>query len=133
MQLMVHQLRIFIVRKSLCWSSPNLDLNLKIILGDKAIFIKIFLNVFNHWLGYVSPCHLRIADKLCFAIFIACIKSTFLTFLLLFWGALLGARWIFKTVRNNRENISNFIYNTYNLTETTFQKVKVSVNRNKFN
>ena len=62
-----------------------------------------------------------------------CIISTFLTLLLLGWGALLGARWIFKTVRNNRENIINFIYNTYNLPETTFQKVKVSVSRNKFN
>ena len=38
-----------------------------------------------------------------------------------------------KTGRNKRENISNFIYNAYNLPETTFQKVKVSVNRNKFN
>ena len=56
----------------------------------------------------------------------ACIKSTFTTLLFLGWGALLGARWIFKTVRNNRENISNFIYNAYNLPETTFQKVKVS-------
>ena len=37
-----------------------------------------------------------------------------------------------KTVRNNRENISNFIYNTYNLPETTFQKFKVSDSRNKF-
>ena len=63
----------------------------------------------------------------------ACIISIFSTLLLLGWGALLGARWIFKTVRNNRENISNFIYNAYNLPETTFQKVKVSVNRNKFN
>ena len=62
----------------------------------------------------------------------ACIISTFSTLLLLGWGALLGARWIFKTVRNNRENISNFIYNAYNLPETTFQKFKVSVNRNKF-
>ena len=62
-----------------------------------------------------------------------CIISTFSILLLLFWGGLLGARWIFKTVRNNRENIRNFIYNAYNLPETTFQKVKVSVNRNKFN
>ena len=63
----------------------------------------------------------------------ACIISTFSTLILLGWGALLGARWIFKTFSNNRENISNFIYNAYNLPETTFQKVKVSVNRNKFN
>ena len=63
----------------------------------------------------------------------ACIKSTFTILLFLGWGALLGGRWILKTVRNNRENISNFINNAYNLPETTFQKVKVSVNRNKFN
>ena len=81
----------------------------------------------------MSPCHLRIAVQFCCHNQVACIISTFLTPLLLGWGALLGARWIFKTVRNNRENISNFIYNTYNLPETTFQKVKVSVSRNKFN
>ena len=63
----------------------------------------------------------------------ACIISTLSTLLFLGLGALLGAIWILKTVRNNRENISNFIYNAYNLPETTFQKVKVSVNRNKFN
>ena len=62
-----------------------------------------------------------------------CFMPIFLTLLLLGWGVLLGARWIFKTVRNNREDISNFIYNAYNLPETTFQKVKVSVSRNKFN
>ena len=62
-----------------------------------------------------------------------CIISTFSTLLLLGWGALLGARGIFKTVKNNREHISNFIYNAYNLPETTFQKVKVSVNKNKYN
>jgi len=62
---------------------------------------------------------------------VACIKSTFTTFLFLGLGALLGASWIFKTVRNNRENISNFIYNAYNLPETTFQKVKVSFKKNK--
>ena len=63
----------------------------------------------------------------------ACMISTFTTLLFLGWGALLGARWIFKTVKNNRENISNSIFNTYNLPEATFQKIKVSVNRNKFN
>ena len=78
----------------------------------------------------MSPCHLRIADQFCYTIGMACIISTFTTLLFLGWGALLGARWIFKTVRNNRENISNFIYNAYNLPETIFQKVKVSVKRN---
>ena len=63
----------------------------------------------------------------------ACIKSTFTILLFLGWGALLGASWIFKTVRNNRENISNFIFNTYNLPKATFKKIKVSVDRNKFN
>ena len=63
----------------------------------------------------------------------ACIIYTLSTLLFLGWGALLGARWIFKTIRNNRENISKFIYNTYNLPETIFQKVKVSFKKNKFN
>ena len=58
-----------------------------------------------------------------------CIISTFSTLLLLGWGALLGARWIFKTVGNNRENISNFIYHAYNLAETTFQKVMIGINK----
>ena len=60
-----------------------------------------------------------------------CIISIFSTFLFPGWGALLGARWLFKTVRNNRENISNFIYNAYNLPETTFQKVIIGLNKNK--
>ena len=59
----------------------------------------------------------------------ACIISTFTTLLFLGWGALLGARWIFKTVRNNRENISNTIYNAYNLPETTFQRVMIGINK----
>ena len=63
----------------------------------------------------------------------ACIISTFTTLLFLGWGALLGARWIFKTVRNNRENISNSIYNAYNLPETTYQKVRARVKKNNFN
>ena len=63
----------------------------------------------------------------------ACIISTLSTLLFLCWGTLLGARWIFKNVRNNRENIINFYYNAYDLPESTFQKVKVSVNKNKFN
>jgi len=58
-----------------------------------------------------------------------CIISTFLTLLLLCWGALLGARWVFKNVSNSKENISNFIYNAYNLPETTFQKVKIGINK----
>ena len=39
---------------------------------------------------------------------------------------------IIRSIRNNRENISKFIYNTYNLPETIFQKVKVSFKKNKF-
>ena len=81
----------------------------------------------------MSPCHLLITDKFCYYISMACFISTLSTLFFLGWGALLGARWIFNTVRNNRENISNFIYNTYNLPETIFQKVKVSFKKNKFN
>ena len=58
-----------------------------------------------------------------------CIISTFSTLLLFGWGVLLGARWIFKIVSNNKENISNFIYNAYNLPETTFQKVMIGINK----
>ena len=63
-----------------------------------------------------------------------CIISTLSTLLLLGWGILLGARWLLKTFKNNREKITNFIYDTYNLPETTLQKVKVnysSVKNNK--
>ena len=63
-----------------------------------------------------------------------CIISTLSTLLFLGWGALLGAKWLLKTVKNNRERITNFIYDTYNLPETTLQKVKVnysSVKNNK--
>ena len=59
----------------------------------------------------------------------ACIISTLSTLLFLGWGALLGARWIFKTVSNNKENISNFIYVAYNLPETTFQKVMIGIKK----
>ena len=48
-------------------------------------------------------------------------------------GTLLGARWIFKTFRNNKENFINFYYNVSDLHESTSQKVEVSVNKNKFN
>ena len=78
----------------------------------------------------MSPCHLRIADQFCYAYEMIFIISSFSTLLLLSWGAILGARWIFKIVINNRENISNFIYNAYNLPETTFQKVMIG---NKYN
>ncbi len=64
---------------------------------------------------------------------ISCIISTLSILLFLCWGTLLGSRWIFKTVRNNRENIINFYYNAYDLPESSSQKVKESVNKNKFN
>ena len=64
---------------------------------------------------------------------ISCILTTLSTLLFLCWGTLLGARWIFKTVRNNRENIINFYYNAYDLPESSSQKLKESVNKNKFN
>ena len=63
-----------------------------------------------------------------------CIISTLSTLLFLGWGALLSAKWLLKTVKNNREKITNFIYDTYNLPETTLQKVKInygSVKNNK--
>ena len=63
-----------------------------------------------------------------------CIISTLSTLLFLGWGALLSGKWLLKNVKNNREKITNFIYDTYNLPETTLQKVKVnyiSVKNNK--
>jgi hypothetical protein len=62
-----------------------------------------------------------------------CIISTFSTLLFIGYGAFLGARWIFKKVRNNRENISSTLYNAYNLPEAAYQKVKVRIKQNKFN
>jgi hypothetical protein len=62
-----------------------------------------------------------------------CIISTFSTLLFIGFGAFLGARWIFKAVRNKCVNISSTIYNAYNLPEATYQKVKVRVDRKNFN
>tara|TARA_A100001015_G_C14907649_1_gene679045 strand:- start:126 stop:347 length:222 start_codon:yes stop_codon:yes gene_type:complete len=59
--------------------------------------------------------------------------SKFSTLLFLGYRAFLDARWIFKTVRSNRENISSTIYNAYNLPESAYQKVKVRIKKNKFN
>ena len=90
-------------------------------------------NVILFWLASVSPCHLRIADQFCYTTWITCIIFSFSKLLFLGWVALLGARSKIKTLRNNRESVSNFIYNAYNLPETTFRKEKISVYRNKFN
>ena len=36
-----------------------------------------------------------------------------------------GAKWVVKTVYQNRTSISNNIYQAYNLPETLYQRVKV--------
>ena len=53
--------------------------------------------------------------------------------MLLGFGTFLGARWILKKIRNDRENINSTIYNAYNLPEAAYQKVKVRIKKNKFN
>ena len=58
-----------------------------------------------------------------------CIISAFSTFLLLAYGIVVTSKWIVKTIQNNRENILRAVYNTYNLPETTYQRVKVRVNK----
>ena len=63
--------------------------------------------------------------------FMTCIISAFSTFLLLGYGIVVTSKWIVKTIRNNRENIPRAVYNTYNLPETTYQRVKVRVNRDR--
>ena len=61
-----------------------------------------------------------------------CIISTFSKLLFLGYGAFLGTKWIFKTVKSNKENIYNTICSVYNLPETTYQKLRVRVNKNNF-
>ena len=40
-----------------------------------------------------------------------------------------GARWIVKTVYQNRGLISNYIYKAYNLPETLYQRVRIDGKR----
>ena len=59
----------------------------------------------------------------------ACIISALSTFLLLAYGLVVTSKWLVKTVQNNRENILRAVYTTYNLPETTYQRMKIRVNR----
>ena len=59
----------------------------------------------------------------------SCIISALSTFLLLAYGVIATSRWIIKTVQNNWDNILRVVYRIYNIPETTFQRVKVRVNR----
>jgi hypothetical protein len=58
-----------------------------------------------------------------------CILSAFSTFLLLAYGLVVTSKWIVKKVQNNWDNVLRAVYNTYNLPETTYQRVKIRVNR----
>lgn len=58
-----------------------------------------------------------------------CILSAFSTFLLLAYGLVVTSKWIIKKVQNNWDNVLRAVYNTYNLPETTYQRVKIRVNR----
>ena len=60
-----------------------------------------------------------------------CIISAFSTFLLLAYGIVVTSKWIVKTIQNNRDNILRAVYNTYNLPETTYLRVKVRVNKDR--
>ena len=55
--------------------------------------------------------------------------SAFATFLLLAYGVVATSKWIVKTVQKTWDNIIRAVYNTYNLPETTYQRVKKRVNR----
>ena len=57
-----------------------------------------------------------------------CIISAFSTFLLLAYGAVATSKWIVKTIQNNWEKVLRAVYNSYNVPETTYQRVKVRVN-----
>ena len=57
------------------------------------------------------------------------IFDLFVISLLLAYGLVVTSKWLVKTVRNNRENILTAVYKTYNLPETTYQRVKIRVNR----
>ena len=58
-----------------------------------------------------------------------CILSAFSTFLLLAYGLVVTSKWIVKKVQNNWDNVLRAVYNTYNPPETTYQRVKIRVNR----
>ena len=58
-----------------------------------------------------------------------CIISALSTFLFLAYGVVETSKWIVKTVQNNWDKILRAVYNSYNLPETTYQRVKVRVNR----
>ena len=58
-----------------------------------------------------------------------CILSAFSAFVLLAYGSVVASKWIVKNIQSNRESILRAVYNTYNLPETTYQRVKVRVNR----
>ena len=60
-----------------------------------------------------------------------CIISAFSTFLLLAYGIVVTSKWIVKTIQNNRDTILRAVYNTYNLPETTYLRVKVRVNKDR--
>tara|TARA_A100001011_G_scaffold332594_1_gene359799 strand:+ start:249 stop:440 length:192 start_codon:yes stop_codon:yes gene_type:complete len=59
----------------------------------------------------------------------ACIISAFSTFLFLAYGIVVTSKWIVKTIQNNRDKILRAVYNSYNLPETTYQRIKTRVNR----
>ena len=59
----------------------------------------------------------------------SCILSAISTFLLLAYGLVVTSKWIVKKVQNNWDNVLRAVYNTYNLPETTYQRVKIRVNR----
>ncbi len=58
------------------------------------------------------------------------ILPIFTTLLFLSYRVLLYAILIFKDYRNNRERISNTVYDAYNIPECTFQKVRARSNKN---
>ena len=58
-----------------------------------------------------------------------CVMTSLMFLGIMYTLGLKGAKWIVKTVYQNRKSISNNIYQAYNLPETLYQRVRVDGKR----
>ena len=58
-----------------------------------------------------------------------CVMTSLMFLGMLGYFGFKGARWIAKTVYQNRISISNNIYQAYNLPETLYQRIRVDGKR----
>ena len=58
-----------------------------------------------------------------------CVMATLMFLSMLVYLGFQGAKWIVKTVYQNRTSLSNNIYQAYNLPETLYQRVRVDGKR----